>query len=87
MEILEAILATIHFTSGKATQTVIQKLCYFLKVNGIKYVEFRPHYCGPYSDDVKESLSSLIRLEFIDEIAGKYENASFRWRKRKYTKD
>jgi len=85
MEILEAILATIHFTSGKATRTVIQKLCYFLKVNGIIDVEFRPHYYGPYSGDVQESLSSLIGLRFMDEIAGKYESVYSTWRRRKYT--
>lgn len=78
MEILEAILTTIHFASGKATRTVIQKLCYLLKINGTIDVEFRPHYYGPYSDDVQESLSSLIGLGFMDEIAGKYENSSFR---------
>lgn len=85
METLEAIMTIIDLTSEKATRTVIQKLCYFLEASGIIDAEFRPHHYGPYSDDIQESLSSLIGLKFIDEIAEKYENAYFRWGGRKYT--
>ena len=83
METTEAVLIITELAGKRATQTVIQKLCYFLKVKGIINVEFRPHYYGPYSDVVYESLSSFVGLEFIDE---ELERSSFsQWRKYTYT--
>lgn len=77
------ILTITDMAKERATRTVIQKLCYFLKVKGIIDVEFRPHYYGPYSDDVQESLSSLVGLEFIDEELER--SSSSQWRRYTYT--
>lgn len=85
METFEAILAITDLTKEKATRTAIQKLCYFLKVNKVIDVEFRPHYYGPYSDKVQESLSLLIGLGFTDEVAEKFETSFTQWGWRKYT--
>lgn len=85
METFEAILAITDLTKEKATRTVIQKLCYFLKVNKVIDIEFRPHYYGPYSDKVQESLSLLIGLGFTDEVAEKFETPFTQWGWRKYT--
>ena len=86
MEMLEAVLAvTDNLAHENATRTVIQKLCYFLKVNNIIDAQFRPHYYGPYSDEVQESLSFLVGLGFIDEIAEKFETSFSPWGWRKYT--
>lgn len=85
MRILEALLVIIDLTDGKATRTVIQKLSYFLEVSNIIDVEFRPHYYGPYSDDVQEMLSSLVGLKFVEENAERYDIPSAQWRGKKYT--
>jgi uncharacterized protein YwgA len=66
VETTEAVLIITELAGERATQIVIQKLCYFLKVKEIIDVEFCPHYYGPYSDVVYESLSSFVGLEFID---------------------
>ena len=87
MEILDAVLAITELTKERATRTVIQKLCYFLKVEGLLDVTFRPHYFGPYSDEVQESLSFLVGLGFVDEVAERFETTFPRqgWRRYKYT--
>lgn len=83
METIETLLTITNVVKEKATRTVIQKLCYFLKVKSILHVEFRPYYYGPYSSEIQESLSSLVGLEFIDEEC--VRSSYSQWKKYTYT--
>lgn len=67
MELLDAILVIVSLVEEKATRTVIQKISYFLRVLDLIDARFRPHYYGPYSDEVQEKLTNLLDLRFSEE--------------------
>ncbi|MBU7045351.1 MAG: hypothetical protein HXS54_02855 [Theionarchaea archaeon] len=67
MELLDAMLVIVSLAEDKATRTVIQKMSYFLEVLDLIDARFRPHYYGPYSDEVQEKLTNLLDLRFSAE--------------------
>lgn len=80
MDLFDTILVIISLAKENSTRTAIQKICYFLKVKEIINTNFRPHFYGPYSDEVQEKLSSLYSSSFIDERIEKFPN----WSGKKY---
>ncbi|HTW90182.1 MAG TPA: hypothetical protein VMH22_00540 [bacterium] len=50
------------------SKTLVMKYVYFLKEKlGLEDLEFRPHYYGPYSEEVADTVSQLAQLGFVDE--------------------
>jgi uncharacterized protein YwgA len=67
MKIYEIILLMISELGGiLAGRTKIQKLCYFYSLIANKEFGFRPHYYGPYSPMVENTLDELEGIGLID---------------------
>jgi uncharacterized protein len=73
MEIYEAILHLLEESGGRiASKTKIHKEMFFLsKILGDDF-GFRPHYYGPYSPKVEESLDALSGANFIQVLENSY---------------
>lgn len=61
------ILILILLRSEEMIRTKIQKIIYFASQLGLTKDTFAPHYYGPYSKEVAETLESLVSLGFIKE--------------------
>ncbi len=48
-------------------RTTVQKLAYFAAEQGYLDATFRPHYYGPYSEEVANTLESLTSLGYLRE--------------------
>lgn len=48
-------------------RTLLQKKLYFLSVLMKKDYQFRPHYYGPYSENVADAIDSLVASSFLKE--------------------
>lgn len=66
MSINDAILAILADESTPG-RTMLQKKMYFLSVLANENFGFRPHYFGPYSAQVSNSLSALGEADFVKE--------------------
>lgn len=68
LELIDAIVAVIGKVGGDGLgRTAIQKLVYFLREKKIVDAEYYAYFYGPYSAEVKGSLSSLVAYGFVDE--------------------
>ena len=68
LEISDAILAAVMMAGDRVLgRTAIQKLVYFLTIYNIVDARYRPHYYGPYSVDVANSIQMLSSIDFITE--------------------
>lgn len=68
LEISDAILATVKMAGNRVLgRTAIQKLVYFLTICDMVDARYRPHYYGPYSVDVANSIQMLSSIDFIIE--------------------
>lgn len=68
MEFRDAVVICIKAAGGKLPgRTVVQKLLYFAAQKGLVDDVFSPHYYGPYSEMVLNSLNSLVSLDFLRE--------------------
>jgi len=50
-------------------RTLLQKKLYFLSVLMRKDFQFRPHYYGPYSENVADAVNTLVSAGFLKEHA------------------
>jgi uncharacterized protein YwgA len=66
MDYFEALLFVL-LSTGRILRTKIQKIIYFASQLGITEDTFLPHYYGPYSREVAETLESLVSLGFARE--------------------
>lgn len=66
MSINDAILAILDDESTHG-RTMLQKKMYFLSVLASENFGFRPHYFGPYSTQLSNSLSALGEADFVKE--------------------
>ena len=70
MYVNDFVLLAIHAMDGKIQgKTKLQKIVYFLgNLTGqLDELGYRPHYYGPYSQEVADSVGSLKYLGFIDQ--------------------
>lgn len=68
LDVDEALLMSIKAAGGSIKcRTTIQKLLYFEKIFDIVDAEYKPHFYGPYSWQVSNSIQSLTSLNFIEE--------------------
>jgi uncharacterized protein len=69
MRVDELIILTLNLRYHKmiAGRTLLQKTIYFLNEILKLDIDFRPHYYGPYSNDVTNSTDSLNTIGFIIE--------------------
>lgn len=85
LELLKAILLTIQAADGRISgRTAIQKLVYFETVKNITRAEYRPHYYGPYSEEVANAIQTLVALKFLKEEEVSYGIEPRPWRVFKY---
>ena len=61
------VLILILFHVEKILRTKIQKIVYFASQLGITDDTFSPHYYGPYSKEVAETLESMVSLGYVRE--------------------
>lgn len=92
MEISDAILVTIKSAGGNIIgRTAIQKLIYFESIFGLVEANYRPHYYGPYSNDVSEGIQELTELDFLKEEIETSETTGFfvpnDWKRYRYELD
>lgn len=68
LELIDAIVAVIGKVGGVGLgRTALQKIIYFLKAKGLTNAEYFAYYYGPYSAEVKGTLSSLVAYGFVEE--------------------
>lgn len=83
LELIDAIVTVIgKVGSDGLGRTAMQKLVYFLKAKHLVEAEYYAYFYGPYSAEVKGTLSSLVSYGFVDE---KMEITSGRQRIYQYT--
>lgn len=71
LELIDAIVAVIGKVGGVGLgRTALQKIIYFLKAKGLTDAEYYAYYYGPYSAEVKGTLSTLVAYGFVDEKMG-----------------
>ena len=64
----ETILAIVDLAGAPLKgRTTLQKLAYFASVNGLSDISFRPHYYGPFSDEVSQTSGVLSALGLLTE--------------------
>lgn len=66
-------------------RTIIQKKVYFLNELLNLNVKFKPHYYGPYSEEVAQTLSNLIGLDFVNETRHSFSIRNIWGEGRKYS--
>lgn len=68
LELIDAIVAVIGKVGGNGLgRTALQKIIYFAKAKGLTDAEYYAYFYGPYSAEVKGTLSSLVAYGFVDE--------------------
>jgi uncharacterized protein len=68
MDKIDLVMGIVELAGKKIRgRTTIQKLAYFAEVQGISDVAYKPHYYGPYSDDIANTLDMLVGLGLIEE--------------------
>ena len=68
LELSDVILAAVKMAGDRVLgRTAIQKLVYFLTIYNLVDARYRPHYYGPYSVDVANSIQMLSSIDFITE--------------------
>ncbi|MGP8329685.1 MAG: hypothetical protein ACT6FF_05160 [Methanosarcinaceae archaeon] len=90
LEISDAILATVKMAGDRVLgRTAIQKLVYFLTINNIVDARYRPHYYGPYSVDIANSIQMLSSIDFITEEIETPETTEYsvpaNWKRYRYS--
>ena len=50
-------------------RTAMQKLAYLAmeKISGLDIPDYRPHYYGPYSAELRRALERMVRYSFVNE--------------------
>jgi len=66
-----AVLLAVSEEKGERLEgrTLLQKKLYFLSVLMKKDFQFRPHYYGPYSENVADAVKTLVSAGFLREHA------------------
>ena len=69
MDIYDIIMAMLDSENGIRGRTAIQKLVYLAKAvhPNLDVPEYKPHYYGPFSTEVGETLSALVSYSFVYE--------------------
>ncbi len=68
MDAADAILATVAATGAPLQgRTSLQKLVYFEAENSLVDAKFKPHFYGPYSEDVANAVDSMVALGYLKE--------------------
>lgn len=79
MRLDDFIILTLHHSDRKmiAGRTLLQKTLYFLNAKIHLGFEFSPHYYGPYSSEITESIAGLSASGIIKEEIETYPPFSF----------
>jgi uncharacterized protein YwgA len=65
---MDAIISIVDAAGGELkSRIVLQKLSYFASTLGLVDTQFRPHYYGPYSEDVSIKTMTLEYLNLLKE--------------------
>src|SRR5438046_4670862 len=68
MDKSDAILATVALAGTPLHgRTTLQKLAYFESEAGLFHARFKPHYYGPYSQEVADAVEELVSLGYLKE--------------------
>jgi|SRR5438034_1264784 len=68
MDKSDAILATVALAGTPLHgRTTLQKLAYFESEAGLFPARFKPHYYGPYSQEVANTVEELVSLGYLQE--------------------
>lgn len=69
MDIYDIVMAMLDSEAGIQGRTAIQKLAYLAKElhPDLDVPEYKPHYYGPFSPEVGETLSALVSYSFVSE--------------------
>ena len=66
MEAKDIVLAVIDYEEGEFTgNTLLQKRIFFLNEMLNMGITFKPHYYGPYSEEVASAINTLVGLSFL----------------------
>lgn len=89
MRLDEFIILTLLHSDEKmiAGRTLLQKTLYFLNVTLQMEFDFTPHYYGPYSPKIAETVEGLKSSGIVDEKIDKFPvfNVSVEYEPKKYT--
>ena len=70
MDNITAILGIVGAAGNELRgRTTLQKLAYLASARGLLDVKFKPHYYGPYSEEIASETSVLTSLDFLTERA------------------
>jgi uncharacterized protein len=79
-DLVLAVLANEPKTKGHILgRTLLQKKLFFLKELTSAQIRFLPHYYGPYSREIAETVDSLVSAGFIIERAESYPSMRTPW--------
>ncbi len=87
MSLVDAVLATISAEGigGLKGRTLLQKKLYFLSVLSQESFNFVPHYYGPYSTSIADTLGALVSAGIVDEQKDVYQTTGIFGEYRRYT--
>ncbi|MGQ4913599.1 MAG: hypothetical protein ACP6IU_02495 [Candidatus Asgardarchaeia archaeon] len=69
MKLIESLVALMHLVDKKIRpdRIIIQEILYFLKFKGLINTTYFPHYYGPYSIDVHDTIVRAVLFDFLRE--------------------
>lgn len=68
MDVTGAVIGVVQAAGGTLYgRTTLQKLVYFAAFKGLISARFRPHYYGPYSEEVASAVDALSANGFLSE--------------------
>jgi len=86
MEVKDVVLTVVSHEGGSFTgNTLLQKKIFFLNEGLSMGISFKPHYYGPYSEEVASEINTLVGLNFLSKSAETFPSNNIWGEIRRYT--